>query len=75
VRELIQATDYPMFDIEGVVKTFLVWEGHKREDIMRFRDHSYRSLMTGRQSPLHHTPWKDALDDSLEAYLADGPLR
>ena len=27
-------------------------------------------LMTGTMSPKHHTPWKDALDDSLEAYLA-----
>jgi len=22
-------------------------------------------------SPVHHTPWKDALDDSMEAYLRD----
>jgi trimethylamine monooxygenase len=29
--------------------------------------------MTGTMSPKHHTPWIDALDDSLEAYLADGP--
>ncbi len=72
VQQLINATDYPSFDIEGVIQTFLVWEQHKKESIMTFRDHSYRSLMTGKQSPMHHTPWKDALDDSLEAYLANG---
>jgi trimethylamine monooxygenase len=22
-------------------------------------------------APAHHTPWKDALDDSLESYLAE----
>jgi trimethylamine monooxygenase len=25
--------------------------------------------MTGTMSPKHHTPWKDELDDSMEAYL------
>lgn len=71
ILELIEATDYPTFDIEGVRKTFLEWKHHKKENIMTFRDHSYRSLMTGTMSPPHHTPWIDALDDSLEAYLSD----
>jgi trimethylamine monooxygenase len=26
-------------------------------------------------APPHHTPWLDALDDSMEAYLADAPLQ
>lgn len=69
VKELIDATDYPSFDIEGVNKTFMEWEHHKMENIMGFRNNSYRSLMTGTMSPKHHTPWKDALDDSMEAYL------
>lgn len=71
ILELIEATDYPTFDIDGVRETFLEWKHHKKENIMTFRDHSYRSLMTGTMSPPHHTPWLDALDDSLEAYLAD----
>ncbi|ODN71654.1 NAD(P)-binding domain-containing protein [Methylobrevis pamukkalensis] len=68
-RELIEMTDYPMFDIEGVNETFIAWEHHKDEDIMGYRNKSYRSLMTGTMSPPHHTPWLEALDDSLEAYL------
>ncbi|PMR72982.1 NAD(P)-binding domain-containing protein [Billgrantia endophytica] len=72
VRSLIAETDYPSFDIDGVNRTFLEWEHHKHDDIMTFRDHSYRSLMTGKLSPPHHTPWLEAMDDSLEAYLA-GP--
>ncbi|MDO6564977.1 NAD(P)/FAD-dependent oxidoreductase [Amphritea sp. 1_MG-2023] len=71
ILELIEATDYPTFDIEGVRQTFLEWKHHKKEDIMTFRDYSFRSLMTGTMSPPHHTPWIDALDDSLEAYLSD----
>ena len=71
ILHLIEQTDYPTFDIDGVNQTFLEWKHHKKEDIMGFRNHSYRSLMTGTMSPPHHTPWLDALDDSLEAYLAD----
>lgn len=69
VQRLIDQTDYPNFDIEGVNKTFMEWEHHKHEDIMTFRNNAYRSLMTGNMQPAHHTPWKDALDDSLEDYL------
>ena len=25
--------------------------------------------MTGTMAPVHHTPWLEALDDSLESYL------
>lgn len=71
--QLIEATDYPTFDIEGVNNTFLEWKVHKHDDIMGFRNFSYRSLITGTQSPPHHTPWLEALDDSLETYLSDLP--
>jgi len=66
---LINETDYPDFDIKGVNRTFMDWKHNKKDDIMGFRDKSHASLMTGTQSPPHHTPWLEALDDSLEAYL------
>ena len=66
---LIDETDYPDFDIKGVNRTFKDWKHNKKDDIMGFRDKSHASLMTGTQSPPHHTPWLKALDDSLEAYL------
>ncbi len=69
VRELIEATDYPMFNIEAVNKTFMEWEHHKMENIMGFRDNAYRSIMTGNMQPLHHTPWVAAMDDSMADYL------
>ena len=69
VQELIDMTDYPSFDIEGVNKTFMEWEHHKHDDIMGFRDNAYRSLITGTMSPKHHTPWVEAKDDSLQSYL------
>ena len=36
---------------------------------MTFRDNRYRSVMTGTMAPIHHTPWVDAMDDSMESYL------
>jgi trimethylamine monooxygenase len=69
VKQLIDATDYPSFDIEAVNKTFMTWEHDKAADIMGYRNKSYRSLMTGNQQPAHHTPWLEAMDDSLEAFM------
>ena len=69
MEELIAETDYPSFDVQGAVDAFLAWKGHKKENIMTFRDHGYTSPITGTVAPKHHTIWKDALDDSMESYL------
>lgn len=69
VKELIDETDYPSFDVEGACQAFKEWKGHKAGGIMTFRDNGYKSVITGTMAPKHHTPWKDALDDSLEVYL------
>ncbi|WP_315926518.1 NAD(P)/FAD-dependent oxidoreductase [Mesorhizobium sp. SP-1A] len=69
VKELISETDYPSFDVDGANQAFFEWKKHKKAGIMEFRNHAYRSVITGTMAPLHHTPWKDALDDSLESYL------
>ncbi len=68
-KELIDETDYPNFDIEVANQAFYAWKKDKKKNIMTFRDHGYISPMTGTQAPAHHTPWIDALDDSLAAYL------
>lgn len=71
IQTLIDLTDYPSFDIPAVNETFLQWKNQKKEDIMTFRDHVYRSLMTGTMAAKHHTLWIDAMDDSLASYLDD----
>ena len=68
-QELINETDYPSFNIEAANQAFYEWKKHKKKGIMEFRNHGYVSPMTGTKAPPHHTPWKDALDDSLESYL------
>ena len=69
VRELVAGTDYPSFDVDAANEAFFQWKKHKKHNIMTFRDNGYVSPMTGTLAPAHHTPWKDALDDSLESYL------
>ena len=69
VKELIAETDYPSFDVDGACQAFYDWKDHKKKDIMTFRDNAYKSVITGTMAPLHHTPWKDALEDSMESYL------
>lgn len=66
---LMAMTDYPDFDITGANQAFFEWKKHKKKGIMTFRDNSHTSALTGTVAPVHHTPWKDALDDSMEAYL------
>ncbi|PZQ83151.1 MAG: potassium transporter [Ancylobacter novellus] len=69
MKELIPATDYPMFDLDAVAALFKVWEHDKERDIMGYRDNSYVSIMTGNKAPAHHTKWLEALDDSFEAFI------
>ena len=69
IKQLITQTDYPSFNIDAVNEIFMQWKKHKKDNIMGFRDKTYRSVMTGKMSKPHHTPWLYALDDSLEAYL------
>ena len=40
-----------------------------KNDRMAFRNHAYKLVITGTMAPVHHSPWKDALEDSMESYL------
>jgi trimethylamine monooxygenase len=71
VKELIAETDYPSFDVDGACEAFFEWKDHKKAGIMTFRDNAYASVITGTMAPVHHTPWKDALEDSMESYLSN----
>lgn len=70
-QELVDQTDYPDFDIPAVNQMFKEWKRHKGESIMGYRDKGFASTLTGTMAPVHHTPWLDALDDSLESFLSD----
>ena len=74
IRDLIEQTDYPPFDLDEVVEIFLAWKHSKQENILGYRDYAYRSVMTGTMAAEHHTTWLAEMDDSLERYLGPGGL-
>lgn len=71
ILDLLESTDYPAFDVNKVAEIFKQWEHDKEADILGYRNKSYRSTLTDTMAPVHHTPWMDAMDDSLEAFLDD----
>ena len=72
VRELIADTDYPSFDVDGADEAFFQWKKNKKQGIMTYRDNGHRSVITGTDAPVHHTPWVEAMDDSMASYLRSG---
>jgi len=59
--------DFP-WDLD-VGDMFKEWHHHKDEDILTYRDKSFASKFTGTQSPVHHTNFMYALDDSLDTFM------
>ncbi len=70
VRDLVAVTDYPKFDIDMTVEEFKQWEHDKAESITSYRNKAFKSPCTGTMAPLHHTPWIEAMDDSMKAFLS-----
>lgn len=70
VKDLCHGTDYPRFDIDLTVAEFREWEHDKEHSITGYRDKAFKSPCTGTMAPLHHTPWAEAMDDSMATFLA-----
>ena len=68
-KDLSSVIDYPKIDWDKMAKHFKDWEHHKDEDIMTYRDRTFSSPVTNTQSPVLHTSWAEAMDDSMAAYL------
>ncbi|ETX08488.1 MAG: potassium transporter [Candidatus Entotheonella gemina] len=69
MKELHQQVDYPPFDIDMAADHFKTWEHDKEHSITGYRDQAFKSPCTGTQAPVPHTPWIEAMDDSMAAYL------
>jgi trimethylamine monooxygenase len=72
VRELMKYSDYPEFDIDLTVQEFKEWKKDKEKSIVTYRDRAFKSPVTGAMAPVHHTPWWEAMDDSMATFLANG---
>lgn len=69
---LSKDVDYPVFDLDLTREQFRRWEHDKAEDILAYRDKSFSSAVTGVESPVHHTPWWEAFDDTMATFMGDG---
>ncbi len=70
IKDLVAVTDYPEFDLDMVVELFTEWEHDKEHSITGYRDKAFKSPCTGTKAPIHHTPWIEAMDDSMATFLA-----
>ena len=61
--------DYPGFDVDSANAAFLQWKNHRKQNNMTFRNNRYRSVTTATMAPIHHSPWIDAMDDSMKNSL------
>lgn len=48
---------------------FCKWEHDKSENILTYRDQSYKSLHIDQESPVYPIPWVKCFDDSLNGYI------
>jgi len=71
MKDLCEQNKYP-HNLD-VTEIFDIWEGHKFENILTYRDKSFASIFTGTQSPIHHSNFMVALDDSLETFMHQTP--
>jgi trimethylamine monooxygenase len=69
-KDLCAAVDYPQLDWDMAADLFKEWEHDKEHSITGYRNKAFTSPVTGTRAPVHHTPWIEALDDSMETFLA-----
>merc|ERR1739844_171789 len=53
-----------------VTQIFYDWHHDKEVDVLSYRDKSFASKFTGTKSPIHHSTFMSALDDSKECFMA-----
>lgn len=70
IVEMADQVDYPSCDWELTTELFKEWEHDKEQSILGYRDKTFRSPCTGTEATVHHTPWIEAMDDSLASFLA-----
>jgi len=61
-------TDYP-HDLD-VGSIFHSWLGHKQENLVSYRDQSFKSKFTGTQSPAPQSNFMEAYDDSMKKFTS-----
>lgn len=73
IVDLAKYVDYAPCDWEMTTALFKEWEHDKEHSILGYRDKAFTSPCTGTKAPVHHTPWIEAMDDSMAAFLNQRP--
>ena len=68
-KDLCEVLDYGL-DFKVARDNFEKWEHDKEHSILAYRDEAHSSPVTGTKSPVHHTAWWEAMDDTMKTYLA-----
>lgn len=71
IKDLMNNTDYPDFNLDKVADLFKSWLKDKENNILTYRDKVYPSVMDNVHAEKHHTPWIKELDDSYERFFEE----
>ena len=69
IKDLVAQVDYASCDWDMAANLFKEWEHDKEQSILSYRDKAFSSPCTGTRATMHHTPWVEAMDDSMACYL------
>lgn len=69
IQDILQATDYPDFNVYEQGLILKSWQSDKQEDIMGFRNKSYSSTITGTLASCLPKPWIEIMDDSYRGFM------
>ncbi|WAR09417.1 hypothetical protein MAR_019375 [Mya arenaria] len=71
IEYLVKAADYPYPEICRIEQSLLdlisIRQGER--NLVTYKNHSFRSVYTGKMIPPQPKPYMENTDDSLEAYL------
>lgn len=57
IVELLSKTNFPPINMNGLADIFKAWMADRNEDIITFRNKTYRSIFTGTMSEENPIPW------------------
>ncbi|CAF3999361.1 unnamed protein product [Rotaria sp. Silwood1] len=69
VLDLINATDYPRFDIHRMNQLLFECMKTRFENMLTYREKTYASVLTNTMAKPHNTPWLNEMDDRLENFI------
>merc|ERR1719273_205318 len=70
IRKSQRFLDQGCFLVLPALELIYVWHHDKEVDVLSYRDKSFASKFTGTKSPIHHSTFMSALDDSKECFMA-----